>query len=61
MENVISLEKEELEKIVPGEAITTASIMAVLLASIIVVIVYRLFMASSGNVSIPGGFKFSWK
>ncbi|MEG0977720.1 MAG: hypothetical protein RSD40_01245 [Bacilli bacterium] len=47
-------------KIVCGEAITIAGIMAILIISIIAVIAYRIFMSSKGSAQIPGGFKFSW-
>lgn len=52
---------EELKSITPGEAISIAAVMAILLTAIISVIVYRIFMSSSGSATIPGGFKFSWK
>lgn len=61
MEGVRILNKEELEQNTPGEALTISAIMAVLVASIVAVIVYKLFITGSGSATIPGGFKFTWK
>lgn len=58
--NLIELTEKEAMKIVCGEAITIAGIMAILIISIIAVIAYRIFMSSKGSAQIPGGFKFSW-
>lgn len=49
-----------LKHIAPGEAITLTAILAVLSVAIVAVVVYRLFMSSSGSTTLPGGFKFSW-
>lgn len=59
--NITPLTEDELKLYKPGEAISIATVMAVLLTAIISVIVYRIFMSSSGSAAIPGGFKFSWK
>ena len=59
--NMIILTEEELENNKPGEAITVAAVMACLVASIVAVIIYKLFISGTGNVTIPGGFKFTWK
>ena len=54
------LTNQELTKIVVGEPISVAAIMTVVLAAVMAVVVYRLFMSSKGGVTIPGGWKFSW-
>jgi hypothetical protein len=51
----------ELMKIVGGEPVSLAAVMAVMIIAISTVIVYRLFMSSSGKAQIPGGFTFEWK
>lgn len=56
-----TLNPEELESIVPGEAITLTAVMAVLAVAITAVIVYRIFRTSSGSAKIPGGWSFTWK
>ena len=54
------LTNQELTKILVGEPISVAAIMTVVLAAVMAVVVYRLFMSSKGGVTIPGGWKFSW-
>ncbi len=56
-----TLSIEELESIVPGEAITLTAVMAVLAVALTAVIVYRIFRTSSGSAKIPGGWSFTWK
>ena len=53
------LTEVETRSIIGGE-ITIAAVMAAMAAAIVAVIIYRLFMSDKGNVSLPGGFKFSW-
>jgi len=55
------LTEQELDTIFVGEAITLAAIMSVLVISIVVVIVYRLFTSKSSTVKLPGGWQFVWK
>lgn len=55
------LSLDECKKICPGEAITIASIMVMVLAAVMAVVIYRLFRAAKGTVTIPGGWKFDWK
>lgn len=55
------LSLEECSKIQPGEAITVAGIMAMVLAAVMAVVVYRLFRSGKGTVTLPGGWKFDWK
>lgn len=55
------LSLDECKKICPGEAITIVSIMAIMLAAVMAVVIYRLFRASKGTVAVPGGWKFDWK
>lgn len=59
--NRIALTESELENTIVGEALTLTAVMAVLAISIVVVVVYRLFMSSSSTVKIPGGWSFTWK
>ena len=53
------LTEVETRSIIGGE-ITIAAVMTAMAAAIVAVIIYRLFMSDKGNVSLPGGFKFSW-
>ena len=55
------LSLEECKSIQPGELITVTTVMALVLAAVIAVVVYRLFRSSKGTVTIPGGWKFDWK
>lgn len=55
------LSDEELKKITGGEPVSLAAVMAVMIIAISTVIVYRLFMSTSGKAQIPGGFTFEWK
>lgn len=50
----------EMSDIKGGEAITLTAVLAVLAVAIVAVVCYRLFMSTSGSVSLPGGYKFSW-
>lgn len=58
--NLIELKDEYLMKVKVGEALTLTTIMTILVASIVAVIVYRIFMSNKGSTSLPGGFKFTW-
>ena len=49
-----------MEKTTGGEAITLASIMALMVVGIVTVVCYRLFKSGSGKVSLPGPFSFTW-
>lgn len=51
----------ELERIEGGEAFTMATMMAILIIALVTVITYRIFTSSSGNATLPGGFKFTWE
>ena len=57
---IITLSQNELENQFMGEGITVAAIMAGVLAAVIAVVVYRLFLSGKGGVTIPGGWKFTW-
>ena len=57
----VPLTNEELNKIKPGEAITLATVMAILAIAIVSVIVYKLFITGDGKVKLPGGYQFEWK
>lgn len=55
------LEENEMVKIQAGELITLTAVMACLVAALIAVICYRLFMSKKGSTTLPGGFKFTWE
>lgn len=55
------LNQEEMITLVGGEPISLAAVMAIMIVAFSAVIVYRLFMSSSGKATIPGGFTFEWK
>lgn len=48
------LSLNEMEKTTGGEAITLASVMALMAVGIVTVVCYRLFKSGSGKVSLPG-------
>ncbi len=50
----------EMMSIKGGEAITLTAVLAILAVAIVAVVCYRLFMSSSGSVTLPGGYKFNW-
>jgi hypothetical protein len=58
---MVPLVEEELSMYVGGEPVSLAAVMAVMIVAISAVIVYRLFMSSTGKATIPGGFQFEWK
>lgn len=51
---------EEMKTLKGGE-LTVAAVLAVMVAAVVAVIIYRLFMSSSGSTTLPGGFKFEWE
>ena len=55
------MSKEEMQNHYVGEAITLTAVMAVLAVAVMAVVIYRLFRSGKGGVSVPGGWKFSWK
>mgnify|MGYP001767803402 CR=1 FL=1 len=55
------LSEQELALVTGGEPITMTAIMAILVIAVITVVVYKLFIGSSGKTTLPGGFKFEWK
>ena len=55
------LNDEELALITGGEAITIATVMAILAIALATVVVYRIFVSKDGNATFPGGFKFTWE
>ncbi len=57
----IDLTREERLSLAPGEALTLAAVMAILVVSITAVIIYRMFKSTSGSAKLPGGWQFSWK
>ena len=54
------MSSEEMAHTYAGEAITVASVMAVLCAAVMAVVIYRLFMSKKGTATVPGGWKFTW-
>jgi hypothetical protein len=55
------LTEHELHTLSGGEPVSLAAVMAVMIVAISAVIVYRLFMSTTGKATIPGGFQFEWK
>jgi organic radical activating enzyme len=55
------LKEAELLSITGGEPVSLSAVMAIMIIALTAVIVYRLFMSSSGKAQIPGGFQFEWK
>ncbi|MEY3609978.1 MAG: hypothetical protein RLZZ264_499 [Bacillota bacterium] len=55
------LSVEELTTLKGGEPVSLTAVMAIMIVAISAVIVYRIFMSSSGKATIPGGFQFEWK
>lgn len=45
---------------IKGGEVTVAAMMALMVAAIVAVVIYRLFMSDKGSTTLPGGFKFSW-
>jgi hypothetical protein len=58
---VEELSVEELTTLKGGEPVSLTAVMAIMIVAISAVIVYRIFMSSSGKATIPGGFQFEWK
>ncbi len=54
------LTTEEMKNHYVGEAITLASVMAIMAIAIMAVVVYRIFRSGKGSITAPGGWKFSW-
>lgn len=49
------------EKRIKGsEALTIATIMAVMAIAVVTIVVWKLYLANKGSVTIPGGFKFEF-
>lgn len=55
------LSDEECLKVVGGEPLTLASVMAMMSVAIVTVVCYRLFKSGKGKVSLPGPFSFTWE
>jgi hypothetical protein len=55
------LSEDELQAIIPGEAITLSAVLAILAISLVAIVCYRLFMAKTGSAKLPGGWAFEWK
>ena len=56
---MILLNESEMANLKGGE-LTLMAVMTVLVAAIVAVIIYRLFMSDKGSTSLPGGFNLSW-
>ena len=54
------MNREEMQNHYVGEAITVTAVMAILTVAVMAVVIYRLFRAGKGGVTVPGGWKFSW-
>lgn len=55
---LLNLNKEKEVK--GNEAITIATVAAILSIAILSIVVWKLLTTNKGSVSIPGGFKFEW-
>lgn len=55
------LNEAECLSIMPGEALSFAAVMAVLVIAVMAVVVYKLLRTKEGGVKLPGGWQFSWK
>lgn len=51
---------EEEKSVQAGEAITIATIMAILAIGAMAVICFRMFLSNKGKATFPGGFQFTW-
>lgn len=51
---------EQMVKVEGGEALTLSAVLSVLVIGIVAVMCYRIFMSEKGNISLLGGYKFSW-
>jgi hypothetical protein len=51
----------ERQRILPGEALSFAAIMAVVVIAVMAVVIYRLWRGKEGGVKLPGGWQFTWK
>ena len=58
--NYTKLDEKRMNELRGGEAISVATVMAVLCAAVMAVVIYRLFMSKKGTAAIPGGWKFTW-
>lgn len=56
----IELTDKEMSETMCGEAVTVTAVMAIVCIAVMAVVVYRLFRSNKGNVTVPGGWKFSW-
>ena len=46
---------------IKGGELTVMAIMTVMLAAVVAVIIYKIFMSEKGaSVTLPGGIKFTW-
>lgn len=59
-EGLTLMTKDELIHHKAGEAITLATVMAIVAVAFAAVIIYRLFLSGEGKATLPGGWKFEW-
>ncbi len=59
--DIEELDEKALMEIRPGEALTLATVMAVMVVAIMAVVAYRIFKSKQGNIKLPGGYGFEWK
>ena len=59
--DIEELDEKSLSEIRPGEALTLATVMAIMVVAILAVVVYRVFRSKQGNIKLPGGYGFEWK
>ncbi len=60
MQEVEIMKRYELENHIVGEALTITAVMAVVAVALAAVIVYRIFVSSDVDITIPGGWQFTW-
>lgn len=54
------LSEAEEKAITGGEALTLATVMAILVIGLVSIIAYKFFTSDGGKATLPGGFTFQW-
>ncbi|MDD2434356.1 MAG: hypothetical protein WC196_00395 [Bacilli bacterium] len=60
MEKLHELSVKEAQSVCGGEILTLTLVLTYLAVSILTVIVWKLYTANQGKVSLPGGALFQW-
>lgn len=61
MDAVRKLSPEEASLVRGGEALTLSLVLTYLAVSVLTVIVWKLYTANKGKISLPGGALFQWE